>query len=38
MSHVFLIGAIVVSASIIFAILTPNNKLSERGDSAPVSH
>jgi MFS family permease len=38
MSSVFLIGAIVVSASIIFAILTPNNKLSERGDSAPVSH
>jgi EmrB/QacA subfamily drug resistance transporter len=38
MSHVFFIGAIVVSASIIFAILTPNNKLSERGDSAPVSH
>jgi len=38
MTYVFLIGAIVVSASIIFAILTPNNKLSERGDSAPVSH
>ena len=38
MSYVFLIGAIVVAGSIIFAILTPNNKLSERGDSAPVSH
>lgn len=38
MSHVFLIGAIVVSASIIFAFLTPNNKLSEREGSAPVTH
>lgn len=38
MTHVFWIGAIVVSASIIFAILTPNNKLSERGETAPVSH
>ena len=38
MSYVFLIGAIVVAGSIIFALLTPNNKLSERGDSAPVSH
>ena len=38
MSYVFLIGAIVVAGSIIFAILTPNNKLSEREDSAPVSH
>jgi len=38
MTYVFLIGAIVVSASIIFAILTPNNKLSERGDTAPASH
>ncbi len=38
MTHVFLIGAIVVSASIIFAFLTPNNKLSERGDSAPAAH
>lgn len=38
MTYVFFIGAIVVAGSIIFAILTPNNKLSERGDSAPVSH
>ncbi len=38
MSYVFLIGGFVVAGSIIFALLTPNNKLSERGDSAPVSH
>ena len=38
MSHVFLIGAIVVAGSIIFAFLLPNNKLRERGGSAPVSH
>ena len=38
MSHVFLIGAIVVAGSIIFAFLLPNNKLRERGSSAPVSH
>ncbi len=38
MTYVFFIGAIVVAGSIIFAILTPNNKLSERGESTPVSH
>ncbi|MFM1826000.1 MAG: hypothetical protein RLZZ37_635 [Actinomycetota bacterium] len=38
MTYVFFVGAIVVAGSIIFAILTPNNKLSERGESAPVSH
>lgn len=38
MTYVFLIGAFVVAGSIIFALLTPNNKLSERGDSAAVSH
>jgi MFS family permease len=39
MSLVFLIGAIVVAFSIIFAFLLPNNKLKERGqDAAPAAH
>ena len=39
MSLVFLIGAIVVSFSIIFAVMMPNNKLKERGEgAAPTAH
>jgi EmrB/QacA subfamily drug resistance transporter len=39
MSLVFLIGAIVVSFSIIFAVMMPNNKLKERGEgAAPAAH
>jgi EmrB/QacA subfamily drug resistance transporter len=38
MSTVFLIGSVVVAASIIFAILLPNNKLRERGEASPASH
>lgn len=39
MSLVFLIGAIVVAFSIIFAFMLPNNKLKERGESAaPAAH
>ena len=39
MSLVFLIGAIVVAFSIIFAFLLPNNKLKERGqEAAPAAH
>jgi len=39
MTLVFLIGALVVSTSIIFAFMLPNNKLRERGDkSAPTAH
>jgi hypothetical protein len=39
MSLVFLIGAIVVSFSIIFAVMLPNNKLKERGEgAAPAAH
>lgn len=34
MSLVFFVGAIVVSFSIIFAVMLPNNKLKERGQSA----
>ncbi|MDA2977240.1 MAG: MFS transporter, partial [Actinomycetota bacterium] len=34
MSLVFLIGGIVVAFSIIFAVLLPDNKLKERGQSA----
>ena len=39
MSLVFLVGAIVVSFSIIFAVMLPNNKLKERGEgAAPAAH
>lgn len=39
MSLVFLIGAIVVAFSIIFAFMLPNNKLKERGQgAAPSAH
>jgi EmrB/QacA subfamily drug resistance transporter len=39
MSTVFLIGAVVVAFSIIFAVMLPNNKLKERGeDAAPAAH
>jgi len=39
MSLVFLIGAIVVAFSIIFAVMLPNNKLKERGQgAAPAAH
>lgn len=39
MSLVFLIGAIVVAFSIIFAFILPNNKLKERGQgAAPSAH
>jgi len=39
MSLVFLVGAIVVSFSIIFAAMLPNNKLKERGEgAAPAAH
>ncbi len=38
MTLVFLIGAIIVSTSIIFAFMLPNNKLRERGEkSAPAA-
>jgi hypothetical protein len=39
MSLVFLVGAIVVAFSIIFAVMLPNNKLKERGEgAAPAAH
>ena len=39
MSLVFLIGAVVVAFSIIFAFMLPNNKLKERGQgAAPAAH
>jgi MFS family permease len=39
MSLVFFVGAIVVSFSIIFAVMLPNNKLKERGEgAAPAAH
>jgi MFS family permease len=39
MSTVFLIGAVVVAFSIIFAVMLPNNKLKERGqDASPNAH
>jgi EmrB/QacA subfamily drug resistance transporter len=39
MSTVFLIGAVVVAFSIIFAVMLPNNELKERGqDASPTEH
>jgi EmrB/QacA subfamily drug resistance transporter len=39
MSTVFLIGAVVVAFSVIFAVMLPNNELKERGqDASPTEH